>query len=36
MSVTGFTYQKSSYSVNGLGDHHMGDLLKLTTDVSVI
>ena len=28
MSVTGFTYCNSSYSVNGLGDHHMGDLLK--------
>ena len=28
ISVTGFTYYNSSYSVNGLGDHHMGDLLK--------
>ena len=28
MSVTGFTCCDSSCSVNGLGDHHMGDLLK--------
>ena len=28
MSVTDFTYSNSSYFVNGLGDHHMGDLLK--------
>ena len=28
MSVTGFTYCNSSYCMNGLGDHHMGDLLK--------
>ena len=35
MSVTAFTYCNSSYSVNGLGDHHMGDLLKPLPQMSL-